>query len=103
MPVETAADLAALFDPEDFAEAMVAHTSHGTVPFNGILTTAPISETDNIAQATMTVPRIVARRAAVPGLAQNDTIEVIASGKQLTVNDIMTKGEMLMIHCHDYW
>ena len=102
MAVETAEDLAALFDLDDFAEAMVAHTSAGPVPFNGIMTTAPVSETENTATVTMTVPRIVVRRLAVPSLAQNDIVER-ADGQRLVVNDIMVKGEMLMIHCHDYW
>lgn len=102
MPVETADELAALFDLDDFGEAMVAHTSAGPVPFSGFLTTGPVSETENTATATMVVPRIVTRRLAVPGLAQNDVIQR-ADGQQLVVNDVATKGDLLLIHCHDNW
>jgi hypothetical protein len=103
MPVETAEDLAALFSPEDFGVAMVAHMPSASVAFFGIPTTGHLSERPgSAADISSMVPRILARRASVPGLAQNDEIE-LPGGQRVVVNDVHYKGEMIVIHYHEHW
>ena len=103
MPIETAEDLAALFSPEDFGEAMVAHMPDTSVPFFGIPTTGYVGERPGMtADVSMMVPRIMARRAALPTLAQNDQIE-LPGGKRVIVNDVHYKGELIIIHYHEHW
>lgn len=103
MAVETPEDLAALFSPEDFGDPMIAHMLGGSVPFDGIQTTGHVAEAPGtVASASMTVPRIIARKAAIPGLAQNDEIE-LPGGARVIVNDVHYKGELMIIHYHDRW
>lgn len=103
MPVETAEDLAALFSPEDFGEAMVAHTSGAAVPFFGIQTTGHMAERPgSTADISSMVPRILARRQALPALAQDDEID-LPGGKRVIVNDVHYKGELIVIHFHEHW
>lgn len=103
MAVETAADLEGMFHPDDFGEPMIAHTLAGSVPFNGIPTTGYVGETPGTsATISMMVPRIIARRDAVAGLMQNDTI-TFQSGQSVVVNDVHYKGALVIIHYHEHW
>jgi hypothetical protein len=103
MPVENAEDLAALFSPEDFGEAMVAHMPDSSAPFFGIQTTGHLAERPgSTADISSMVPRILARRQALPGLAQDDEIE-LPGGKRVVVNDVHYKGELIVIHYHEHW
>jgi hypothetical protein len=124
MAVETAEDLAALFHPDDFGVEMFAFIaasmpSPGSlltlnettlavpqvegVPFLGIKTTGYVAEQPGTtADASMMVPRIIARKDAVPGLAQNDEI-AFAGGQRVIVNDVHYKGEIIIIHYHEHW
>lgn len=103
MAVETADDLAALFSPEDFGEAMTAHMPDVSVPFDGIATTGHVAERPgSVVDVSMMVPRILARRAALPDLAQNDEIE-FADGRRVVVSDIHYKGSLIVIHYHEHW
>lgn len=103
MAVETPGDLAAMFHPDDFGVAMTAQTLAGPVVFNGIMTTGYVGESPgSTAVISMMVPRIIAQKLAVPGLAQNDIID-LPGGQQVTVNDVQYKGEMIIIHYHEVW
>lgn len=103
MAIETDADLAALFHPDDFGVAMVAHMPSGSVTFNGIKTTGHVNESPGTtADISMMVPRIIAQRVAVDGLAQNDEIE-FPGGQRVIVNDVHYKGELVIIHFHEHW
>ena len=103
MAVETAEDIAGMFHPDDFGVAMVAHLTSGSVTFNGIKTTGHVNESPGTtADISMMVPRIIAQRVAVDGLAQNDEIE-LPSGQRVVVNDVHYKGELVVIHYHERW
>ena len=103
MAVETADDLAAFFDPDDFGVAMIGHTIDGQVPFNGILTSGYVGEQPGTrAIVTEIVPRIIARRTDVAALQQNDEIE-LPGGTRVIINDMHTKGDMVAIHYHEVW
>jgi hypothetical protein len=82
---------------------MTLHSMAGSVPFNGILTTGYVGEQPGTtATVSMMVPRIIAQKAAIPDIAQNDEIE-LADGKRVIVNDVHYKGELLIIHFHEHW
>lgn len=124
MAVETADDLAAMFHPDDFGVPMVLFSATPApapgslmaltegalvapqvdgVPFHGIPTTGHVAESPGTtADVSMMVPRIIARSAAVPGLAQNDEIE-LPGGRRVIVNDVHYKGELVIIHYHEHW
>lgn len=103
MAVETAEDLAAMFHPDDFGVPMVAHMVDASVPFNGIRTTGYVAEQPGTtADVSMMVPRIIARKDAVAGLAQNDEIQ-FPGGERVIVNDVHYKGELVIIHYHEHW
>lgn len=103
MAVETAEDLAAMFHPDDFGVPMIAHMPDTSVPFNGVPTTGHVSEQPgSTAQVSMMVPRIIAQRAVLQSLAQNDEIE-LPSGQRVIVNDMHYKGELVIIHYHEHW
>ena len=103
MAIETDADLAALFHPDDFGVAMVAHMQSGSATFNGIQTTGYVNESPGTtADISMMVPRIIAQRVAVAGLAQNEEIE-FPGGQRVIVNDVHYKGELVIIHFHEHW
>lgn len=103
MAVETAEDLAGMFHPDDFGVAMVAHMLAGSVPFHGVPTTGYVGEQPGTsANISMMVPRIIARKAALPDLAQNDEIE-LPGGARVIVNDVHYKGELIIIHYHEHW
>lgn len=103
MAVETAADLAAMFHPDDFGVPMVAHMRDQSLPFHGIPTTGYVGEQpQTTATISMMVPRIIATRAAVAGLMQGDQIE-LQCGQRVVVNDIHYKGELVIIHYHEHW
>jgi hypothetical protein len=128
MPAETAEDLAALFHPDDFGVEMFAFIAASTpspgslmtlnettlavpqvvgVPFMGIQTTGYVGEGANAAAVmtptvSMMAPRIIARKAALPDLAQNDEIE-LPGGRRVIVNDVHYKGELIIIHYHEHW
>lgn len=124
MAVETAEDLAAMFSPEDFGVPMLAFRavlspSPGTLgvisentvlapqteglPFIGIQTTGYVAERPGTtADVSMMVPRIIATKASLPDLQQNDEIE-LPSGQRVIVNDVHYKGELIIIHYHENW
>lgn len=103
MAVESAEDLAAFFDPDDFGVQLIGHTADGEVTFNGILTSGYVGEQPGTrAVVTEIVPRIIARRTDVASLQQNDEIE-LPGGARVIINDMQTKGEMVAIHYHDNW
>ena len=128
MAVETAEDLEGMFHPDDFGEPMRAFSAtpmptpgalialnEGTlvapqvegIPFNGIKTTGYIGEGSNASSmmtptVSMMVPRIIARKDALPDLAQNDEIE-FANGQRVIVNDVHYKGELIIIQYHEHW
>ena len=92
-----------MFHPDDFGVPMTAHMAETSVPFHGILTTGYVAERPGTtADVSMMVPRIIARGAAVPGLAQGDEIE-LPGGKRVVVNDVHYKGELIVIHYHERW
>lgn len=107
MAAETAEDLAAMFHPDDFGVPMVAHMPVGSLPFHGVPTTGYVAELSNAAAVStpnisMMVPRIIAIKNDLPGLAQNDEIE-LPSGARVIVNDVHYKGELIVIHYHEHW
>lgn len=103
MAVETAEDLAAMFHPDDFGVPMIAHMLDASVPFNGVPTTGYVGERPGTtADVSMMVPRIIAQKVALQGLAQNDEIE-LPSGQRVVVNDVHYKGELVVIHYHERW
>jgi len=103
MAVETAEDLAAMFHPDDFGVPMIAYIAGAAVPFDGVPTTGYVGEEPgSTATVSMMVPRIIAIKAAVHDLAQNDEIE-LPSGQRVLVNDMHYKGELIVIHYHEHW
>jgi hypothetical protein len=103
MAVETAEDLAAMFHPDDFGVPMVAHTVDASLPFSGVPTTGYAAERPGTAaDVSMMVPRIIATKASLPELQQNDEIEM-PSGQRVIVNDVQYKGELIIIHYHEHW
>jgi hypothetical protein len=107
MPVETPDDLAGMFHPDDFGVPMVAHMPDVSVPFNGIPTTGHVSEfsamsSASTVEASMMVPRIIAMRAPLAALRQNDEVE-LPSGQRVLVTDMQYKGELVVIHYHEHW
>lgn len=104
MAVETPEDLAVFFNPDDFGEAMTAHTVEaGDLPFDGIFTTGYVGEDPGTtATISMKVPRILARADQLVGLRQSDTI-TRADGTTIIVNDVHYKDRMVIIHIHEVW
>lgn len=103
MAVETADDLAGMFHPDDFGVPMIAYTQCGAVTFNGVPTTGYVGENPGTtATVSMMVPRIIAQKSELSGLAQNDEIE-LPDGGRVVVNDIHYKGELVVIHYHEHW
>lgn len=103
MAIETAEDLEGFFHPDDFGDPMIAHMTSGAVPFNGILTTGHVSEQPGTsASISMLVPRIIASKASVAGLAQSDEIE-LQDESRVSVIDIQYKGSLVIIHYHEVW
>lgn len=103
MAVETADDLAAMFHPDDFGVPMIAHMPDSSVPFNGVPTTAHVSESPgSTADISGMVPRIIATKASVHGLQQNDEVE-LPGGQRVLVVDMQYKGELAIIHYHEHW
>jgi hypothetical protein len=107
MAVETADDLAGMFHPDDFGVPMVAYVLDGSVPFAGIQTTGHVSEfsamsSASTVDASMMVPRIIAMRAPLAALRQNDEIEM-PDGRRVLVVDIHFKGDLIVIHYHEHW
>ena len=104
MAVETPDELAWFFDPDDFGEAMTAHTVEaGDLPFNGIFTTGYVGEEPGTtAVISMKVPRIIARADELQGLQQGDLI-TLANGTQVSVNDVHYKSAVVIIHIHENW
>lgn len=103
MAVESADDLAGFFDPDEFGEPMVATIGLTPVRFSGIYTDGPVSnEPGSVAGITGYVPRVIAPRAALSGLASGDLI-TRADGKEFAVNDLQFKDKLLIIYLHDSW
>lgn len=107
MAIETDEDLDALFHPDDFGKPMTAFIGGVAVPFVGIPTTGYTPDLQHAsspltAGVSMMVPRIIAKLAALPGLAQQDEIEM-PGGKRVVVNDVHYKGDLIIIHYHEHW
>lgn len=104
MGVETEADLAGFFNPDEFGTRLAI----GSVEFNGIDTTGFISldPAGLSAGVSAVVPRIICLRSAAPDIQQGDLIAFLdasphnAAGALVTVNDLQFKGALLVIHYH---
>lgn len=104
MGVETEADLAGFFNPEEFGVRLAISGNE----FNGIDTTgaASLDPAGISAGVSAVVPRIICRRSAVPDIQQGDVIEFLdtsphnPAGTLVTVNDLAFKGSLLVIHYH---
>lgn len=104
MAIETAEDLTAMFHPDDFGVEMTAHMAAGSVSFNGIVTTGYVAEQPGMtAEVSMLVPRILARKASLPALAQGDIIEVDDDGTSVQVVNVQYKGDLIIIHYHEVY
>ena len=105
MPVESADDLAGFFDPSEFADEqpMTAFIGGITVPFDGIFTQGHQAEQPGTTpDITVTVPRVIAPRDSLPGIAQGDQIQR-ANGQVYVVNDLHHKRDLIILHLHDVW
>lgn len=105
MPVESAEDLAGFFDPDEFADPlpMIATIGGEAVPFDGIFTEGHLAEQPgSTPDITVTVPRVIVAKSAVPGIQQGDQIER-SNGDIWLVADIHHKRDLLILHLQEPW